>query len=137
MKLKIFLGLLLIGLILAGTGYYLFQKKVTPLDEVKADFKLTADELYNAFETDETAANQKFVDKVIEVTGTVDRFTKQEAGANIVLSAENAIAGGVNCSFSIPPTKVEPGTMLTIKGRCQGLLLDVVLNNCSVVPSTL
>lgn len=136
MKLKIFLGLVLLGLIAAGTGYYFFQKKVTPLDEVKADFKLTADELYNAFETDETAANQKFVDKVIEVTGTVDRFTQQETGVNIVLSAENAIAGGVNCSFSIPPTEVEPGTLLTIKGRCQGLLLDVVLNNCSVVPST-
>ncbi len=134
MKFKILIAFFLIILIGAGVGYYYLQKEVAPLDEVEPDFRLTADELYDAFEADETAAGEKYIDKVIEVSGKVDRFTAQEAGVNIVLSAENAIAGGVNCAFTDPPSKLEPGTAIKIKGKCQGFLLDVVLNNCSIVP---
>lgn len=135
MKSKLFIGVLLVVLIAAGTGYYFFQKKVVSVANVDPDYSMTADELYNEFERDENAANHKYIDKVIEVTGSVDRFTRQESGVNIVLKAENAIAGGVNCAFSDTPEEVKPGDQITLKGRCQGLLLDVVLNNCSMVSS--
>lgn len=114
----------------AGTGYYLFNKKVPTLIDVKADFELTADELFDAFNDDEATAMSKYGGKVLAVTGEVASYKLSDSTSNVTIHAENAILGGVNCSFNTVVVGIKEGDSITIKGRCQGILMDVILNNC-------
>lgn len=132
MKLKIIVTILIVGLIGLIVGGYLFNKKVPTLNDVEAEYKVTADELYNAFETDESVAMKLYESKVISVEGEVADVKVKDNKTNIVLKAENAMLGGINCSFNHANVKVSKGDQVIIKGRCQGFLMDVILNNCEI-----
>lgn len=109
---------------------YQFNKKVPSLSTITPDFVLTADELFDAFDSDETSALQKYEGKVITVTGNVMSSRTTDTTSTMILEASNAMAGGVNCSFASPNLTVQAGQTVVIKGRCQGFLMNVVLNNC-------
>jgi hypothetical protein len=132
MRNKIFIGLILAGLIAAALGFYMFNKKVPGLESVRADFNLTANELFDAFEENEQAAMAKFENKVLAVTGKIINIKHGEVSSNVILHADNAMAGGINCSFSSLNKQLIEDQTITIKGRCQGFLMDVVLNNCTI-----
>jgi hypothetical protein len=131
MKTKIIASILIIGFIGLAVGYYLFTMKVPDLEKTEAHFELTADELFNAFDENESASMVKYEGQVIAVTGIVSRIKLSESTSNITLDAKNAMAGGINCSFNEIVSNISKGDSVTIKGRCQGFLMDVVLNNCS------
>lgn len=130
MKRTIFIVLILFILAGLGTGFYMFTKKVPGLEDIKADYTLTADEVFNSFDSNEDEASKKYIGKVIKVTGKVISKKEADNQYTITLEAENAIAGGINCSFRENPGIIEKETMITVKGRCQGFLMNVVLNNC-------
>lgn len=125
------LSTVIIGLIGASVGYYQFSKQVPGLENTPADFVLTANELFDAFDQNETSAMKRYEGKVIAVIGKVSRINSTDSTSNITLAAENAMVGGINCSFNEPVLDVDNGDSLTVKGRCQGFLMDVVLNNCT------
>lgn len=113
-------------------GWYEFNRTVPTLEDAKADFTLTADELFDAFDGDEDGATAKYVGKVIEVSGTVIATEAKAEGSTVTLEAANAMVGGVNCAFGVAPD-VKEGQQVTLKCACQGFLMDVVMNNCNVV----
>ncbi|MGF1564883.1 MAG: hypothetical protein ACFCUH_05925 [Flavobacteriales bacterium] len=113
-------------------GWYEFNRTVPTLEDAKADFTLAADELFDAFDSDEDGATAKYVGKVIEVSGTVIAIEVKTEGSTVTLEAANAMVGGVNCAFGAAPDLKE-GQQLTLKCACQGFLMDVVMNNCNVV----
>ena len=126
--------LIIVIVILIGSGiaFYLFNKKVGGLEKVDADFIVTATMLYDAFEKQEQEANAKYLNKVLLVEGIVEKLEVGEDYSSIILKAENALAGGINCSFHAELEGVSKGDRIRIKGRCQGFLLDVVLTNCNI-----
>ncbi|WP_107037257.1 OB-fold protein [Brumimicrobium mesophilum] len=127
-------GLLALALVGGGLGYYMFNKKVPTLEKTNPDFVISADDLFNEFENDESKALKKFENKIIEVTGKVISVKNNKFDSNIILVAEMAMIGGVNCSFKYKQeNEVKKGSMVTIKGQCQGFLMDVVLNNCQLI----
>ncbi len=127
----IFLAVAVIG---GLVGLYMFNEKVPTLDSVAADFTLTADELYAAFDENEEAAMSQYQDKVIQVSGTVRRTKVDSNQFNIVLKASGSMTGGINCAMrDLSGESPDKGSEITIKGRCQGYLMDVVLNNCVIV----
>ena len=113
-----------------STGYYLFNKKVPSLENTQADFELTANELFDAFNDDELASMLKYEGKVIAVSGQVSSIKVSDSTSNVTLHADNALIGGINCSFNARVSDLKEGDEVTIKGRCQGILMDVILNNC-------
>lgn len=134
MKKYIIFGILALILIGLGIGFYMFNKKVPTLESTTPDFVVTANDLFDEFDTNETEALKKYENKVIEVTGEVISVKNGENDSNIILEAEMAMAGGVNCSFKYAQeNEIEKGTVVTIKGQCQGYLMDVVLNNCYLI----
>ena len=59
---KKILYLLIIGGLLGGAyGYYLYNKPVQSLKDTKADIVVAADALLAEFESNETAANGKYI----------------------------------------------------------------------------
>ena len=134
MKKYILLGILIIILVGGGTGYYMFNKKVPTLENTTPDFVISANDLFNEFENDETKALLKYENKIIEVTGNIVSVNNNEKDSNITLEAELAMIGGINCSFKHKQDKeIIKSSTVTIKGKCQGFLMDVILNNCQLI----
>jgi hypothetical protein len=137
MKSKLVIYLIIAASIAAAgalAGIYFFSKKASNLEKTKSDYICTIEELVAAFETDEAAATQKYVNKVVQVSGTVSLI---EAKAGMPLSitlSEASNYSGVICSFNETvtkvPEKISPGTILVVKGVCSGYLMDVLMNNC-------
>lgn len=134
LKKYILLGILIAVLFGGGTGYYMFNKKVPTLENTAPDFILTADELFDSFETNEKQALLKYENKIIEVTGVVISVKNNKEDSNITLEAEMAMIGGINCSFKHKQDQdIAKGSTVSIKGKCQGFLMDVILNNCQLI----
>jgi len=55
---------------------YTFKKSDTSVVKQKPDVEISALALLQEFETDETNANTKYLDKVILVSGTIDSVTE-------------------------------------------------------------
>jgi Tfp pilus assembly protein PilV len=133
MRKKILLSIGLIVCIGIAVGIYLYQKPRTAAASQQTDFTLSADDLYKQFETNETAANQKYAGKILEVTGTVGEVQKTDSAYSILLTAKEAM-GGINCSMALANADaVQQGKNITIKGKCAGFLMDVNVLDAVIV----
>jgi hypothetical protein len=125
MRKKILLSVGLLMCVGVAVGIYLYQKPRTAAANQATDFKLSAAELYRQFEANETAANQKYAGKVLEVTGTVGQVAKTDTTLSILLTAPDAM-GGINCSMAAADVAgAHQGQTVTVKGKCAGFLMDV------------
>lgn len=134
---KILFSLAAIGFIGVGFGFYLYTKKPADVRYLAANYQLSTNALLADFNKDETAANLKYLDKVIAVKGKIKEIKIEQATgqATVVLDSGDPMAA-VTCSFyneELASVKqLTEGTEITIKGKCTGKLMDVVLNKCSV-----
>lgn len=129
---KIIIGILLAAILGGVYAYYMFNKKIESVANKKADFLLTANELFDAFDSNEDAATSQYVGKVIEISGAVESVESNDTTANVVLIADNAMIGGINCQMEkgVSLEGISEGSEAKLKCECQGFLMNVVLNNC-------
>jgi hypothetical protein len=134
MKTKITIALLFIGILGISAGFFLYQKPAEKTVSGTAEFNITSMQLFDEFETDEAAANKKYLNKVISVRGTIAEIAAVDsAGLAIVLETSNPLFG-VSCQLpKIKDTNLlHRGKEVNIKGLCTGKLMDVVLVKCVV-----
>jgi len=134
---KILLVVLVLGMVGAGYGFYLYHKKPADVRTLSANFELTASKIVADFNGDETAANKKYLDKIISVKGIVTGNKIDTTGqATVFLDSGDPLAA-VTCSFyeeeALSVKSLQKGTEVIIKGKCTGKLMDVVLNKCSII----
>jgi DNA/RNA endonuclease YhcR with UshA esterase domain len=115
---------------------WVFRKASDNVASEKAAFEAEATNIVDAFTQDETAANAKFLGKVVLVSGTISSFEENEEDKKIsvILKGGDAVAG-VICEFAIENIDKKilvEGNKIKIKGVCTGFLMDVVLTKCSV-----
>jgi len=118
-------------------GLYMFNKKDPNLSKVKPDYVIGVSSLVDEFSQDENSATTKYVDKILEVTGPVQAIEPtSDSTMNVTLSSENQMSG-VICSFkdvSDPSSQnIKEGEIITVRGVCSGMLMDILLNNCVIV----
>ncbi|MCB0616313.1 MAG: hypothetical protein KDC75_23500, partial [Phaeodactylibacter sp.] len=87
MKKLIGIGLLL-ALLGVGVGYFMYNKPHQNMEKAEADMTLESTALFSAFEANEAEANEKYLDKVIKISGTVKEVNTDEEG-NISLTLES------------------------------------------------
>jgi RecJ-like exonuclease len=138
MKQPYFKIALLTGLIVVLSGIciavYLYYEEAVDTGSVKPDFIITATQLQKEFESDEAAASSKYINKVLQVSGTIASIKQTEgSNVNITLKTESDLSS-VICTFpaSRITSKINEGEEITVKGQCSGFLMDVLLNNCAV-----
>jgi hypothetical protein len=122
-------------IIVTGVVLYVFRSNPDSVKKFKPDFTLTAREITSAFEEDENNANKLYLVKVILVKGIVKEVTTSD-GENIIIYLDGTLTGGVSCLFKldeISGMEIKPGDTLSIKGKCTGFILDVVLTKCCLV----
>ena len=133
---KITLGaLILLGLTGLGIGLYLYNKQDKNLQKADPDFVITSVDLQMAFEDDEAVALAKYVNKIIEVTGTVESIKAGEGDITSVVLKTGSGLSSVICTLSShsDPAELVSGNEVTIRGECSGFLMDVLLNNCTII----
>ena len=135
MKKLIGIGLLL-ALLGVGVGYFMYNKPHQNMEKAEADMTLESTTLFSAFESNEAEANEKYLDKIIKISGTVKEVnTDEEGNISLTLESGNELFG-VICQMDNltkqEKTDFKIGEPVTLKGICTGMLMDVVLVRCVV-----
>lgn len=136
--LKLFLGFLLCLLVMAGLILlFLFYAPEKNLQRQEADLKISATELYQQYEANESTGNQKYIDRIIDVTGEIAEISTDDNGAMVVILRQPDDFSGVLCTLEESEYKaakqLKVGQSVTIRGFCTGMLMDVVLNKCVIL----
>jgi len=141
MKQKI-IFILIAGLVIAGSMYYYtFHKghESISVQREKSELQVSAQELLHDFLIDETASNEKFGNKVIEVSGILKNVTETSAGYQAVLISKTEKDATVICNFDrLADVKLDTlsiGKQITVKGICTGYLFDVVIDHAILMLS--
>ena len=114
---------------------YLFNLKHTDMAKAKPDFIITATALQKEFEDNETTASARYINKILEVSGTIGSITRADSNnLNIALKTGSDISS-VICTLTATSdaSKFKADEEITIRGECSGFLMDVLLNNCATV----
>jgi hypothetical protein len=122
-------AILFLGITGAYTGYKMWTKPHRNVAEAKAAV-ISSAQLAADYETNEQSSNQKYLDKVLLVSGEVDDITKNQLGQTIVVVKGTDMCG-VRCTIDDKKiAEVKPGSAVSVKGICTGYLTDVVLVRC-------
>src|SRR5690606_29934618 len=128
----ILVALLILAALSAGIAYYMWNKPHTDYENVEADYSLTANQLFDELDAEETA-KAKYQDKIVEISGEVEGIEQSVDSAYIILlRADNALMGGVNAKLassynsSTAVSNLKEGEMLTLKCRFQGFEKDLI-----------
>jgi hypothetical protein len=146
MKLYVKIALFVVSFIAIAAilaGLYMFNLKHTDMAKARPDFVITAIALQKEFEDNQTAASAKYINKVLEITGTITSATPADnKNMNISLKTGNDISS-VICTFPAigDPSKFKTGDEISLRGECSGFTqlfqgeppLDVLLNNCAII----
>lgn len=127
------LWLLVIGFlgfgIVKGYVYYLKNKPHRNVAQEHA-VQLTAEDLFQAFKTNEAQAYKKYRDSAVQVKGEVEQVTANQNNQKVVYLKTSDPFVVINCTFKEDPGAIRKGDIITFRGICTGYLADanVIIN---------
>ena len=138
MKTYVKIALAVVSLIAIGgilAALYLYNLKPSDMSKSKPDFVISATLLQKEFDDNEKDASAKYINKVVEVSGKISSVKPGENNiTSITLETESPLSS-VICTVAAGTdvSKLTEGNEITIRGECSGFLMDVLLNNCSII----
>jgi hypothetical protein len=100
------------------------------------DLSVSAAELYTDYKANEVAADQRYKDRVIEVTGRVDNIGKDIMDTMYVTLDTGEMIGSIQCMFGTEHANslagLSKGQSVTIQGKCAGKMMNVLLQGCTL-----
>ncbi len=99
-------------------------------DEPAVSFKMNSSQFVAEFLQDETLAMKKYAGKKLEITGEVASYNKDNG--ILLLRSENEVS--VSCALLMKelPNEILLNELVTVRGVCTGMLLDVQLSECTL-----
>ncbi|MBI5858173.1 MAG: hypothetical protein HZB42_11075 [Sphingobacteriales bacterium] len=113
----------------------IFEEKFASTDDIKADYTLSADDLLKEFLANDTAANKKYNEKVLQVNGLVSAIDVS-ADSTGTLRFEDST--GSYAIFSLEKNQfdkvknIKPGDAVSVKGICSGSIFSDILGTTSI-----
>lgn len=136
---KIKKGLLIVGVIIVLGVLFanrMYNKPHISVKKTEAEISLNTSKIINDFSSDEAKANEKYLEKIIEVTGVVKEIVTENNKTILSLGNTENIES-VMCHFTnledLKSKKIAVGKTIKVKGICTGYLLDVVLVKSVIV----
>jgi hypothetical protein len=138
---------IVLGIVGAGIGFYLGNKKVEGLESAKPDFTLTATELFTEFSANEAEAVKKFNGKTVQVEGNIqDIQPVNDTTASVLLMADENGLGTVKCgldkNYAKAAQELKIEQPIKLKCVCSGVtkvedfgitMMDIELSRCVIV----
>lgn len=93
----------------------------------------TAKDIFSSYNKDEKAANVKYLDKAVEVSGEIVETKTNQQGKMVCILKTDDPFFGVNCTFK-QNEDLKAGQQITLKGICTGYLTgaDVIVIDCII-----
>lgn len=115
-------GWILLVLMLAGAGvvYFLWNKPHKDVSSVDG-IEVAASALYQEFIKDSAAANLRYIDKVVQVSGMVKAVSVNQQQQKVVSLQTGAGDAAINCTMEQQDAVLKEGAAIAIKGICSGL----------------
>ncbi len=114
----------------------IYNKPHLDVNQVEADYVVTAEEILRDFKADEMAANKKYLDKVVQVNGEIKDIDTVD-GVSVIVLAGNDNLSSIRCNMDPAENKnairLKTGQDLELKGMCTGFLMDVILVRAVIV----
>jgi len=105
-----------------------------------AVIEVTVDELLSAYAMDEVAADERFGDKILKVTGIVNRIEVKDYldfDYIILTNAENSLFQHARCFFDKKHgpelSQLTTGQKVTVQGTYNGSMINIRLRDCVLV----
>ena len=121
----------LIGMIAVAVGLIMYNKPHRVIETASPAFTMPASQLVDEFSSDEAQANARYVGKVIQLNGRLKDVIQQDSTLILLLGDTSQIIS-VSCYLQngdrFKKADPVPGEMVTVKGICNGMLMDVVLD---------
>jgi len=111
--------------LLAGLSIYLYiaNEKFSDTSKRRASYRVSAIEFIKEFQQNDSAANQKYTDKIIIVTGMVSEIETADTTVNIKF-IDAATGSYVIFAFQeqhlYDAKTIKKGQIVSIKGSCSG-----------------
>lgn len=128
MKKKVFI----LGLILVGVGFgvykYLYQGHRDIATE-DANYTATVNNIFNAFTTNDSLANAKYLDKTVALRGKISNIDFE----NKIVTVDEKVSARFTDKL---PKTIKPQDSINLKGRLVGfddLLEEIQMDQCSMV----
>ncbi|MBA7698351.1 hypothetical protein ES703_107028 [subsurface metagenome] len=102
---------------------------------------MTVTELLSAYEAEGEAADARFANQILRITGVIDRIEVKDALDiyYVMLNSpeESLLLQGVRCVFDSQYgselNKLETGQTVTVQGKYVGSMIDISLRDCVLV----
>ncbi|HEV7781873.1 MAG TPA: hypothetical protein VGO58_11450 [Chitinophagaceae bacterium] len=131
---------LLIGPVIAWGSYvagekYIMGQTHESTEQVKADYTLNADELIREFIANDTAANKKYLEKVLLVSGKAASAELQADSTSTIRFADST---GSYAIFSLEKNQfdlvknIHTGDTVSVKAVCSGSIFSDILGTTSI-----
>lgn len=125
--------LLIITVCIFSLGCSSKTEKVANAKDVR---RYSAETLIRDYRNNEAAADQKYKDKIFEVTGLVDAVAKRGSNYEVTISKDgNSVISSVACEFSDPKgvSSLRQGEYVTIRGIGNGKSILPQLEYCILI----
>lgn len=104
-------------------------------DETPVDIEVSARKLYADYQANEIAADETYKGKVLQVSGTIRDIGNDLLDNAYITIAGDQYFGDVQCFIADKSVvaNLRKGARITVKGECDGLLMNVILQRTIVV----
>lgn len=103
--------------------------------EVEA-ISISAQQLYSEYKDNQIAADLKYENQILEVSGTVESIGKDILDDMYVALNTGDIIGSVQCMLEDSQldkaVSLVEGQSIVVQGKNSGMLMNVILRNCTI-----
>ena len=127
---KLIYAIAVVAITALGGYYYVFVYSKTHHRNVQSEKGLViqADSLSAAYQANEKNANALYLNKAVEVSGTIVSIDKnQEGKITLIIGRSDSFSNVSVTLISTAPLTQKIGETITIKGVCTGALSDVIV----------
>ena len=127
---KLIYAIAVVAITALGGYYYVFVYSKTHHRNVQSEkgIVIQADSLSAAYQADEKNANALYLNKAVEISGTIVSIDKnQEGKITLIIGRPDSFSNVSVTLISITPITQKIGETITIKGVCTGALSDVIV----------
>ena len=108
----------------------------TEISTQESAITVSARQLYADYEANGVAADEKYKGKVLQVTGVVNTIDRDIMDKIYVTLKGNQYFGDIQCFFAEShigtASQLSKGQTITVKGKCDGKLMNVMLKGCII-----
>ena len=141
---KLWITILILTIIgvLTGTGVYIyvFYKPHRNYERARVDVKLAAKNLFDEYTSDQKTADQRFLGKVVEITGEMTDVEQADSLVIVVFAYRSGDFGDEGIRVTMLPDynekarELRPHQSVDLKGHCTGYNgTDIIIESGSIL----